>query len=278
MGLFPSLGAGLGLRIPHYEEVLRAPPRDVGFFEVITENFLGEGGNPRRVLFAVREHRPVALHGVSLGIGRTDPLDALYLGRVRRLVDELDPAYVSDHICWTGIRGMHGHDLWPLPFTEESLRHVVARVRQVQDVLGRRILLENASAYLEFQGSTIEEGTWIRGVLEEADCGLLLDVNNVYVCARNQGTDPWDVLRNLPPDRIGYAHLAGHNDLGTHVIDSHDHPVADAVWALFAEAAAHLGLGSVVLERDDHIPPLGDLLAELRRAASLLRARAEPGP
>lgn len=269
------MGAGLGLRVPHYEEVLRDRP-DVGFFEVVTENFLGAGGNPRRVLFAAREHHPVALHGVSLGIGRTDPLDESYLARVRRLADELDPVWVSDHICWTGVRGLHGHDLWPIPYTEESLRHVCDRVAVVQERLGRRILLENPSTYVTFAESTLSEPQWIRELLARTGCGLLLDVNNVYVNSRNHGFDPRDWLREIPGDAVGYGHLAGHDDRGTHLIDTHDQPVAEDVWDLFAFACAELGLGSVILERDDDIPPLCELLTEMRRAAALLRPRKGP--
>jgi len=263
--VFPRLGFGLGLRPPHYGDVLECAPR-VDWWEVISENFMVEGGNPRRVLRAVRERWPVVLHGVSLSIGSTDPLDDAYLARLAALIDEVEPAIVSDHLCWTGVGGRSGHDLWPLPYTEASLDHVVARVGRVQDRLGRRILLENPSSYVTFAASGIAEPEFLAEVARRADCGILLDVNNVYVSSTNHGWDPHAYLAAIPAERVGQIHLAGHSDQGTHLLDSHDQPVCGAVWALYAEAVARFGPRSTMIERDDNIPPLSELVAELDQA------------
>jgi uncharacterized protein (UPF0276 family) len=266
--MFPRLGFGLGLRPPHYRDAQDASPR-VDWWEVISENFLVEGGNPRRVLRAMRARAPIALHGVSLSIGSTDPLDRAYLARLRALVDEVEPAIVSDHLCWTGVGGRSAHDLWPLPYTEETLAHVVARVREVQDVLGRRILLENPSSYVTFAASEIAEADFLAEVARRADCGVLLDVNNVYVSAHNHGWDARAYLDAIPRERVGQIHLAGHTDHGTHLLDTHDQPVCEAVWALYADAAARFGEVATMIERDDHIPSLDELVAELDHARAL---------
>ena len=263
--MFPRLGFGLGLRTRHYEDVLGGEPR-VDWWEVISENFLVAGGNPRRVLREVRARWPVALHGVSLSIGAVDPVDEDYLGRLAQLVAEVEPALVSDHLCWSGLGGHAAHDLWPLPYTEEALALVATKVSRVQDRLGRRILLENPSSYVTFAASQIPEAEFLAEVARRADCGILLDVNNIYVSARNHGWDATAYLAAMPAARVGQIHLAGHSDHGTHLLDTHDHPVGDAVWALYGEARARFAEVSSMIERDDAIPPLAELVDELDRA------------
>jgi hypothetical protein len=265
--MFPRLGYGIGLRTSHYQDVLDGNAR-VDWFEVISENFFGLGGNPRRVLRAVRERYPVALHGVSLSIGSVDSLDPTYLAKLAWLIDEIEPAVVSDHLCWSSFGGHTVHDLWPMPYTEEALAHVIEGVQRVQDRLCRRILLENPSSYVEFRASSIPEAEFLAEVARRADCGILLDVNNVYVSARNHGFDPDAYLAAIPPERVGYIHLAGHSDMGDHLLDTHDHPVADAVWALYRTAARRFGAVSTLVEWDDHIPPLDIIVAEADRARS----------
>jgi hypothetical protein len=265
---FPRLGHGIGLRPPHYAAVIdQRPPVD--WFEVISENFMVAGGNPRRVLREVRAHYPVVLHGVSLSLGSVDPLDEAYLDRLAALAAEIEPAWVSDHLCWSSFGGHTGHDLWPLPFTEESLAHVASRVSRVQERLGRRILVENVSSYLQFTSSALTEWQFLAELCARADCGLLLDVNNVYVSARNHGFSAEEFLNAIPPERVGQFHLAGHSDHGTHLLDTHDHPVCDPVWDLYRTAVARFGPVTTLIERDDHIPPLDELVAESHRAAEI---------
>jgi uncharacterized protein (UPF0276 family) len=265
---FPHLGHGIGLRPPHYAEVVATAPA-VDWFEVISENFMVEGGNPRRVLRAVRERYPVVLHGVSLSLGSVDPLDERYLDRLAALAAEVQPAWISDHLCWSSFGGHTGHDLWPLPFTEEALDHLVPRVRRVQERLGRRILVENVSSYVQFASSTLSEWEFLAELARRADCGLLLDVNNVYVSAHNHGFSADDFLRGIPPERVGQMHLAGHSDAGTHLLDTHDHPVCDPVWDLYRRAVERFGAVSTLIERDDHIPPLAEVVAESHQAAAI---------
>jgi uncharacterized protein (UPF0276 family) len=267
---FPHLGHGVGLRPPHYAAVLEQRPA-VDWFEVISENFMVDGGNPRRVLRDVREHYPVVLHGVSLSLGSVDALNGAYLDRLAALAAEIEPAWISDHLCWSSFGGHTGHDLWPLPFTEEALTHVAARVRRVQDRLNRRILVENVSSYLQYVHSTLTEWEFLAALAERADCGLLLDVNNIYVSARNHGFAPETFLRGSPVDRVAQFHLAGHSDMGTHLLDTHDHPVCDPVWDLYRRAVQRFGPTATLIERDDNIPPLDDVLAEARRAAEIER-------
>jgi uncharacterized protein len=262
---FPRLGFGLGLRPPHFEDALTGTPR-VDWWEVISENFLVAGGNPRRVLRQVRERWPVVLHGVSLSIGSVDPVDDDYLARLAALADEVDPPVVSDHLCWTGLGGHSSHDLWPLPYTDEALALVVDKVGRVQDRLRRRILLENPSSYVTFVASHIPEAEFLAEVARRADCGILLDVNNVYVSSTNHGWDAHAYLAAIPPERVAQIHLAGHSDHGTHLLDTHDHPVCEAVWQLYGEAIARFGTVSTMIERDDDIPALDELVGELDRA------------
>ncbi len=264
------LGFGLGLRTNHFHDILSARPA-LDWLEVISENFMVDGGKPRYYLHRIREHYPMVMHGVSLSIGSTDPLDWDYLRRLKRLANELQPEWISDHLCWTGIEGINSHDLLPLPYTEEAIAHVVARIGQVQDFLGRRLLLENVSSYLAYQESAMSEWTFYREVVERADCLMLLDLNNIYVSARNHGFAAEDYLQAMPVERVRQFHLAGHSDYGSYLIDTHDHPVADPVWQLYRQALQRFGAISTMIERDDHIPPLAELLAELDLARRIAR-------
>ena len=266
---WPYLGHGVGLRTQHYQDVLSEAGRPVDWFEVISENFMVPGGNPRRVLRAVRERYPVVMHGVSLSIGSTDPIDEAYLFQLRTLADEVEPAWVSDHLCWGAIDQIVAHDLLPLPFTEEALAHVVDRVAQVQERLGRRILLENVSSYMTFTHSVMPEWEFLATVAQRADCGILLDVNNVFVSAHNHGFDPQRYLAGLPADRVGQIHLAGHSTRGDLLIDTHDHPVPDPVWDLYRAATALLGPRSTLIEWDERVPAFARLCQESDRARSI---------
>lgn len=266
--LHPSLGFGLGLRVDHYETILAERPA-VDWFEALTENYLVPGGKPLHYLARIRERYPVALHGVSLSIGSTAPLDRGYLAQLKTLAARIEPAWISDHLCWTGIAGRNTHDLLPLPYTEEAVRHVARRVRTVQDVLGRRILLENVSSYVSFRASALTEWEFVRAIAEEADCLLLLDVNNVFVTSVNHEIDAFAYLDAIPVDRVQQMHLAGHEDCGEYLIDTHDQPVADPVWSLYEAAVQRFGSVATMIERDGNIPPLRELLAELDQARHL---------
>ena len=263
-----TLGFGLGLRVEHYAEILEGAPA-VDWFEAVTENYLVPGGRPLQNLMRVRERFPIALHGVSLSIGSTTPLDLNYLSQVKALAKRVQPAWISDHLCWTGVNGKNLHDLLPLPYTEEALAHVVARVRAVQDILGRRILLENVSSYLAFHESRMTEWEFLAAIAQQADCLILLDVNNVYVSSVNHEFDPLAYLDGIPGERVQQIHLAGHESHGDYLIDTHDQPVPDAVWALYQEALRRYGHVPTMIERDANIPPLAELEAELRIARRL---------
>jgi uncharacterized protein (UPF0276 family) len=266
----PFLGFGLGLRKEHYEVVLADKPK-VDWFEILTENYLVEGGKPLYFLDKIRADYPVVLHGVSLSIGSVDPLDFAYLTKVKALIERVEPAWVSDHLCWTGMDGCNLHDLLPLPYTEEALRHVVRRVEQVQEFWGQRILLENVSSYMGYASSSMSEWEFLSAVAEQADCWILLDLNNLYVNARNFGFNPLVYLAALPPERVFQFHLAGHTDLGELVLDTHDHPICDEVWALLVAAARRFGPVSTMIERDADIPPVAELLGELEYARRLVQ-------
>lgn len=261
-------GFGLGLRPVHYTALLESNPR-IDWLEILTENYLVPGGQPLAWLDRVRERYPLVMHGVSLSIGSTDPLDLDYLASVRHLSERIQPGWISDHLCWTGVGGRNLHDLLPLPYTEEALALVVARVSEVQDRLGRQILLENVSSYLEFEASEMKEWEFLGEVARRADCAILLDINNVYVSSVNHGFDPLAYLAAVPRERVRQFHLAGHSDCGGHLIDTHDHPIVEPVWALFRAAVARFGPVPTMIERDDHIPPLEELLLELDHARTL---------
>lgn len=257
-------GFGLGLRSVHYQALLDSRPR-VDWLEAITENYLVPGGQPLHFLERIRERFDLVLHGVSLSIGGDAP-DPRYLAQVKQLADRFQPAWISDHLCWTGIDGINLHDLMPLPYTEEALQRVCDHLGRVQDALGRQILMENVSSYLEYRESDMTEWEFLRAVAERADCGILLDVNNVYVSSVNHGFDPLDYLRTLPRSRIRQIHLAGHSNNGNHLIDTHDHPICEAVWALYGQAVQLFGAVPAMIERDDNIPPLTELVDELDQA------------
>jgi hypothetical protein len=267
----PSLGFGLGLRVDHYETILNERPA-VDWFEALTENYLVPGGKPLHHLTRIREHYPMVMHGVSMSIGSTQRLDRAYLDQVKALATRIEPAWISDHLCWTGVGGKNLHDLLPLPYTDEALRHVVERVRTVQDILGRRILLENVSSYVSFRDSRLTEWDFLRTVAEEADCLILLDVNNIYVSSVNHEFDPHAYLAAIPVERVQQIHLAGHQNHGDYLIDTHDFPVPDPVWALYEVAVRRFGAVSTMIERDANIPPLAELEAELLAARRLAAA------
>jgi uncharacterized protein len=264
----PRLGHGIGFRPKHFGRLLADRP-PVDWMEAVSENYLAPGGRPVAALEKVRREVPVALHGVSLSIGSTDALDRPYLAALRALVDRIQPAIVSDHLCWGRHGGRYAHDLWPLPFTEEALAHVVGRVAQVQEALGRQILLENVSSYLAFWESTMSEWEFIGEVARRADCGILLDVNNIYVSARNHGFSAAEYIAGVPTERVAQFHLAGHSDKGAYLFDSHDAQVPDAVWDLYRMAVARFGPVPSLIEWDDHIPELEVLVGESRKAAAI---------
>jgi len=261
----PDLGLGIGLRSVHYQHILAERPK-VGWFEVLSDNYMHTRGRPLDFLDRIAEQYPVALHGVGLSIGSSDELDLGYLAELRKLRDRVGAHWVSDHICWTGVNGRHGHDLYPVPFTEEALRHIARRVCQVQDYLEAPLVLENPSTYLEFKGSTLGEAEFIAALLEESDCGLLLDVNNVYVNAHNHGFDALGYLRQLPLERIVQLHIAGHSQAQGYLADTHSAPVADGVWELLAELRRLGARAPLLLEWDAEIPEFAELERELSKA------------
>jgi uncharacterized protein (UPF0276 family) len=263
-----DLGHGIGLRTKHFAQFMAERP-PVDWVEAVTENFMAPGGRPVAVLEKVRAEVPVVLHGVSLAIGSVDPIPERYLAELAALTQRVEPELVSDHLCWGTHRGQYLHDLLPLPYTEESLAHVTSRVQQVQERLGRQLLLENPSAYVAFKASTMAEWEFLAELTRRSGCGVLLDVNNVYVSARNLGFDPIEYLQGIPVDRVGYFHLAGHSDKGKYLLDSHDHAVPAAVWDLYRAALRRFGRVPSLVEWDDAIPPLEEVVAESRRAAAI---------
>jgi uncharacterized protein (UPF0276 family) len=263
-----NLGFGLGLRVDHYETILNSEPA-IDWFEIISENYLVPGGKPLHYLDRIRERYPLVMHGVSMSIGSTDPLNRDYLKQLKELARRIEPAWISDHLCWTGVHGTNLHDLLPLPYTEETIEHVAARIREVQDLLDRQMLIENVSSYLSYTQSQLSEWDFLTAVCERADCLLLFDVNNVYVSSVNHGFDPLDYLNGIPAERVQQFHLAGHEDHGRYIIDTHDHPVPDPVWDLYAQALRRFGPVSTMIERDDNIPPLDELIAELDHARGI---------
>ncbi len=261
----PSLGFGLGLRTDHYQHIIDHQPA-IDWFEALSENYMIAGGKPKYFLHKIREQYPIVLHGVSLSIGSTDPLDESYLDGLEALINEIEPEWVSDHLCWTGVSGVNTHDLMPLPYTEEAIVNVAERILRVQDRLKRPLLIENVSSYVTYEHSTMSEWEFYAEVVERADCLMLLDLNNIYVSARNHQFDALDYLNSINPKRVQQFHLAGHTDNGDHVIDTHDHDVRDEVWDLYRHALTRFGAVSTMIERDDNIPPFADLEAELTRA------------
>lgn len=269
----PDLGVGVGLRSRHYQEVLEGHPH-VGFFEVIAENFLGAGGSPLYHLDQVAERHPLILHGVSLSLGGPDEPDPEHLRKLKALVARVEPAWISDHFCWSGAGGAHLHDLLPLPYTDEAVERLARRARMVQDYLEVPFALENTSSYLTYTSSTMTEWEFVRRVVELADCGLLFDVNNVYVSAYNHGFDPLEFVRAIPHERILQIHLAGHTHRGKYLIDTHIGPVIDPVLELYEETIRLSGARSTLLEWDEEIPEFARLQSEAARI-SAARARAD---
>lgn len=267
----PSPGFGLGLRPSHYHEIVGGAPgaRGVDWFEILSENYMIPGGKPLAMLDLIRRDYPLAMHGVSLSVGTPQGPSPDYLRDLKALVERVQPLWVSDHLCWTGTHGRNMHELFPLPYSEEALAVVVRNVRRVQDYLQRPILLENVSSYVSFHADTLQEWDFVAAVAEQSDSQILLDVNNVYVSSVNHGFDPRRYLDALPARRVRQIHLAGHSAQDGCIIDTHDRAVADPVWALYAEALRRFGPVATMIERDDNIPPLAELAAELARARSL---------
>ncbi|HEX8742787.1 MAG TPA: DUF692 domain-containing protein [Thermoleophilaceae bacterium] len=268
---YPNLGLGVGLRSGHFAYLEEHEP-DVDWFEVIPENFMDTRGRPREVLERIAARYPVVLHGLSLSVGSTDPVDFDYLARLRELAAEVGAVWLSDHVCWTAVGGVNTHELVPIPFTEESLAHVVERIRVAQDFLERPLVLENPSSYVTFTGSEMTEAEFLARMADEADCGLLVDVNNVHVSSVNHEFDPVEYLRPLPAERVVQMHLAGHDDVGTHIVDTHDRPVADAVWDLYGTAVDLIGPVSTLIEWDDRLPPFPEVHAEVLKARRFVDA------
>ncbi len=263
-------GFGLGLRTDHYSDFVARKPA-VDWLEVISENYMVPGGKPLYFLDTIRRDYPMVMHGVSLSIGSSDPLNTDYLKQLKTLVERIQPAWLSDHLCWTGVDHTNLHDLLPLPYTEAALRHLSGRITQVQDILGRRILLENVSSYVSYRDDEMTEWEFIAELVQRADCELLLDVNNIYVSSVNHGFNPHTFINAMPRQRVRQIHLAGHEDHGDYIIDTHDHPICNTVWELYAYTLQQLGNIPTMIERDDNIPPLDDLLAELDQARQIAR-------
>jgi hypothetical protein len=264
----PYLGFGLGLRPQHYREILETAPH-VDWFEVISENYMVPGGQPLRMLDRIAERYPLVMHGVSLSIASTADLDMDYLAKLKELARRIEPRWISDHLCWTGVHGVNLHDLLPVPYTEEALAHVSQRIARVQDHLGRRLVIENVSSYITYECSEMSEWDFVAELARRADCLLLLDVNNVFVSGMNHDFDQRAFIESIPVDRVVQFHLAGHSEGETCLIDTHDQPVCEEVWTLYGKALERFGAVSTMIERDDNIPPLADLVAELDTARAI---------
>lgn len=262
------LGFGLGLRPDHYQTILSDKPK-VDWFEILTENYLVPGGRPLDFLDKIRQDYPMVMHGVSMSLGSTDPLDLNYLAEIKQLMKRVEPKWISDHLCWTGIAHKNMHDLLPLPYTEEAIQHMANKIIQAQEFLGQQILVENLSSYITYQQSEMTEWEFLTEVANRADCLILLDVNNVYVSAVNHEFNPMDYINAMPKDRVCQIHLAGHTLENNCIIDTHDHPIVDPVWDLYAKTLKRMGKISTMIERDDHIPPLADLITELNHARKI---------
>jgi len=269
-----SPGFGLGLRTSHYNEILAAPCA-VDWFEILSENYMVPGGKPLAMLDKIRQDYPMVMHGVSMSIGTPDGPSIDYLKELKKLAQRVQPMWISDHLCWTGVHGYNAHDLLPLPYTEETVQLVAKNIRRVQDYLERPILLENVSSYVSFNCDSLSEWEFVSAVAQESDSLILLDVNNIYVSSVNHGFDPRQYLQGIPTDRVQQIHLAGHHNHGTYIIDTHDHPIADPVWTLYVDALKRFGNIASMIERDDNIPPLPELIAELDIARKLTHETLE---
>ena len=262
-------GAGVGLRSAHYQTVLETLP-DVPWFEALTDNYMGNGGLPLYYLEKIREHYPITFHGVGLSLGSLDPLDNQYIQKLKERIKQYQPSLVSDHLCWSSYDGVHGNDLFPMPYSQEALNHMVGRIQQVQDALGQRIVVENVSSYVTFQSDEMTEWEFLSEVVKRADCDLLCDVNNIYVSARNHQFDPIEYLKALPHDRIREIHLAGYEDEGTHLLDTHGEAVHPPVWDLYQKAIELIGPVATLIEWDNNIPAFETLHLEAKKAAQIL--------
>lgn len=262
-------GAGVGLRSAHYQTVLETLP-DVPWFEALTDNYMGNGGLPLYYLEKIREHYPITFHGVGLSLGSLDPLDNQYIQKLKERIKRYQPSLVSDHLCWSSYDGIHGNDLFPMPYSQEALNHMVGRIQQVQDALGQRIVVENVSSYVTFQSDEMTEWEFLSEVVKRADCDLLCDVNNIYVSARNHQFDPMVYLKALPHDRIREIHLAGYEDEGTHLLDTHGEAVHPPVWDLYQKAIELIGPVATLIEWDNNIPAFETLHLEAKKAAQIL--------
>lgn len=266
----PFLGFGLGLRSEHYHDILSTNP-PVDWFEVLSDNYLNLGGKPLYYLNQIAERYPIVLHGVSLSIGSTDEIDYNYLDSLKRLAQQTQSRWISDHLCFTGTNSLNMHDLLPLPYTQETLNHVVERIKKVQDYLGQQILIENVSSYLAYVSSEMQEWEFLTAVANEADCKILLDINNIYVSSFNHKFDPLDYIKAIPIDKIYQIHLAGHSNHDNYIIDTHDAPIIDDVWDLYKQTLEITGEVSTMIERDDDIPNLAELVTELNYAREIIR-------
>lgn len=264
----PYLGFGLGLRPTHYHDILTGDP-PVDWFEVISENYMVPGGRPVAMLEKIRARYPIVMHGVSMSIASTAPLDMDYFAGLKALADRVEPKWISDHLCWTGVHGVNLHDLLPIPYTRQALDHVVSRVHKVQEILGRALTIENVSSYVQFGNSEMTEWEFIAELTKRTGCWLLFDVNNVFVSSFNHGFDAQNFVDAIPADRVVQFHLAGHTDMGTYIVDTHDHPVRGEVWDLYRAALEHFGPVSTMIERDDNIPPLAEVVDELNHARAI---------
>ena len=273
----PFYGFGLGLRPEYYQAMLDKAP-DVDWLEIISENYMVDGGKPLYFLDQFKERYPLAMHGVAMNLGSTDPLNRTYLRQLKSLAQRVNPIWISDHCCWTGCNNENTHDLLPLPYREDTIKHLVSRIKQVQEELERPILIENLSSYVTFKESEMSEWEFLSAICEEANCFLLLDINNIYVSARNHGFSPIDFIKGVPKERVIQHHLAGHSDYGDYVIDTHDAPVSDKVFELYAQSIDYFGSVSTLIERDDHYPPFGELLAELDQVKAIFKARQANAP
>ena len=268
-------GCGLGLRNEHFDEIDQQQP-NIPWFEILSDNYLIEGTSQRDYLYKVRENYPLTFHGVGMSIGSTEPLNMDFMKSLKKLKDEVQPMWLSDHLCWTSAHGMVTHDLIPLPYTKEVVDHIVDRINQVQDYLGQQMVIENVSSYLQFKDSEMSEWEFINEIAKRSDCRLLLDVNNIYVSSQNHHFDAEDYLYAMPKDRIAEIHLAGYEDKGTHLLDTHSRPVSDPVWDLFAKAIQHVGNVPVLIEWDNDIPSLARVMEEVNIAQDILRKNLPP--